>query len=193
MKNLLILCCLFLLFSCGFNNQKKEIEALAKCTFSLEKIDNASIAGTSIKTIIEKENINVMQLPNIVMGFMNKSLPLDAVISLKVTNPTDEEAAMNAFDYIILFEDVEIASGEVNQSIRIASKDAQVIPIHIRGDVYELIQNNGEQFLNFFTKSNTVAKLTFKVKPSINVAGNLVKSPAYFSMDKQVTREMFIK
>lgn len=193
MKYIVLVCC-FVLLSCGFNNQKEELETLGKCEFNLHKIQSFTIAGTSVSSLIENKNFDFAKMPQFLLGFMNKDLPLDAVLDVEIKNPTAKNAAINQFDYIVLFEGVEIANGTVDKPINAAANKTTVVPVQVKGDVYDLITTNGDRFLNFL-KGNADAKatVTFKIKPTIRIAGQPVKSPTYFSFDKQITKAMFLK
>ncbi len=193
MRYIVLICC-FVFMGCGFSNQKEELETLGKCEFNLHKIQSFTIAGTSVNSLIEKKNFDLAQMPQFLLGFMNKELPLDAVLDVEIKNPTAKNAAINQFEYIVLFEGVEIANGTVDKPINAAANKTTIVPVQVKGDVYDLIANNGDMFLHFLKgEADAKAKITFKIKPTIHIAGQPVKSPTYFSFDKQITKSMFQK
>ncbi|WP_448607363.1 LEA type 2 family protein [Paenimyroides ceti] len=196
MKNgwILSLLFLFLLSACGFGEQKKELENLAECKFSVASIDEFKIAGVAVDEMIATKNYDISKMPKFIAGFLSKRLPLNALINVKIENPTSSKASVNEFDYIILFEGTEIANGVVDQPIKIEGGGSTVVPVNLKGNVYELLANNEQVFLQFLKgDKNAKATVTFKVKPTVMVAGKSVKSPGYFSFEKQITPETLLR
>lgn len=190
----LLLIFLFLLSACGFGEQKKELENLAECKFSVESIDEFKISGVSIQEMIEKKNYDISKMPKFITGFLSKNLPLDALINVTIVNPTSSKASVNEFDYIILFEGTEIANGRVDRPIKIGAGEETLIPLVLKGNVYNLLTKNEQVFFQFLKgDKNAKATVTFKVKPTVVVAGQSIKSPSYFSFDKVITPEMLLE
>lgn len=182
---------MLLVTGCGFTNQKKEIENLTKCKFELEQIEKFELAGVPVDNLLSSGNSDLLKMPKILLALMDQRLPLNMRMNVQVENPTKEKASVNTFDYILLFEDVEVANGTMVQPLEVKSGEAKVVPFDIKGDVYELIQSKSDVFLNFIKgNSNQKAKLTLKVKPSFKIAGKLVKSPVFFNIDKYITKDM---
>lgn len=182
------------LVNCGIGDQKREIETLGKCKFEIKSIKEMKVAGTSVDKIIKKGNLDLASIPNIAIAALQQNIPLDAILNLEVTNPTDSKASIDEFDYIILLENSELANGTVNQKISVDAKQAAIIPINIKGEVYKLVFGEDKALLKFLTGDNTTkANFTIKVKPTFTVAGQKVKYPGYISIDKQLSREILFK
>lgn len=197
MKNkhlfMLFLAALFFV-SCGIKDQKNEIENLAKCKFEIKSINEMNIAGTSINKIVKNGNLDVGSLPNIAIAALQKNIPLDAILNLEVTNPTDSKASIDEFDYIILLENGELANGTVNQKITVDANQTTVVPINIKGEVYSLLFGENKALLKFLTGDNSSnANFTIKVKPTFTIAGQKMKYPGFITIEKQLSREILFK
>lgn len=180
--------------SCGINDTKSEIENLAKCKFEIKSIKEMNIAGTPLDKIAKNGNLDLGRLPNIAIAALQKNIPLDAVVNLEIQNPTDKKASIDEFDYIILFENHELAKGVVDQEISVAAKETSIVPIKIEGEIYNLIFGNDKALLNFLLGDNSAkANFTIKVKPTFTIAGQKIKYPGYISIDKQLSREILFK
>jgi LEA14-like dessication related protein len=189
---LLVLVSISLLSSCGISRQKAQIENLGKCKFDIQSVDSVRVAGTSIQKILKGDGIDLSALPSVALGMLRKNIPLDAVIRLKIENPTLKKAAINQFQYIILFEKKQLAEGIVNQSISLDPGQSTVASVRLNTNIYELI-NNGDLAGFIGSKSNTKKGLfTIKIKPSINVAGKSIFYPGYITIDREVSRNILL-
>jgi LEA14-like dessication related protein len=180
------------LSSCGISKQKAQIENLGKCKFDIQSVDSIRVAGTSIQKIVKADGIDLSALPSVALGMLRKNIPLDAVIRLKIENPTLKKAAINQFQYIILFEKKQLAEGIVNQSISLDPGQSTVASVRLNTNIYELI-NNGDLAGFIGSNSNTKKGLfTIKIKPSINVAGKSIFYPGYITIDREVSRNILL-
>lgn len=190
--SLFALVTVFLLGSCGINRQKAQIENLGKCKFDIQSVDSIRVAGTSIQKIVKGDGIDLSALPSVALGMLRKNIPLDAVVRLKIENPTLKKAAINQFQYIILFEKKQLAEGIVNQSIALDPGQSTVASVRLNTNIYELI-NNGDLAGFIGSNSNTKKGLfTIKIKPSINVAGKSIFYPGYITIDREVSRNILL-
>jgi len=199
MKKILFLCLLTTtLFSCGVNKQAQQIKALEKCTYVIASAAQISVAGTDVRKIINKENINLSSLPGLALGLFRKDIPLRAKLNLEITNPTNNLASINEFEYKILINREEIATGFVSQNISVEPGKTTIVPVDVNANVYALISNN--KLMDEVTKFLKVRKgdpeqkglLTLKIKPSFMVGNNMVKYPVFISIDKEVSSKILL-
>ena len=192
--SILVLAASLLVVSCGIKDQKNEIENLSKCKFQIKSFKEVSIAGTPLQKIIDKGSLDITRLPNIAIAALQQNIPLAGIVNLEISNPTKSKASINEFDYIILFENQELASGVVDQVINVPADETTVVPLKIKGDIYNMIFGNDKALLNFLLGDNSSkANFTIKVKPTFVVAGQKIKYPGYISIDKQLSREILFK
>jgi hypothetical protein len=181
-----------ILTSCGVSRQKAQIENLGKCKYDIQSVDSIRVAGTSIQKIVKSDGIDLSALPSVALGMLRKNIPLDAVVRLRIQNPTLKKAAINQFQYIILFEKKQLAEGIVNQSISIDPGQSTIASVRLNTNIYELI-NNGDLAGFIGSNSNTKKGLfTIKIKPSINIAGKSIFYPGFITIDKEVSRNILL-
>lgn len=181
-----------ILTSCGVSRQKAQIENLGKCKYDIQSVDSIRVAGTSIQKIVKSDGIDLSALPSVALGMLRKNIPLDAVVRLRIQNPTLKKAAINQFQYIILFEKKQLAEGIVNQSISLDPGQSTIASVRLNTNIYELI-NNGDLAGFIGSNSNTKKGLfTIKIKPSINIAGKSLFYPGYITIDKEVSRNILL-
>jgi hypothetical protein len=193
---LLLLPLTFLLGRCGMNKQIEQAKALGKCRFELVSADSVYLAGINMKQFEGQDNINLGSLPRLAMGFISKSIPLDARLVLKITNPTAETAAINQFEYKILLKNSEVFTGYVNHKVEVAPVGGQTrVPIVISTNAYHLITD--DQTRDAFTdlvqnfsgaKNARKTVITIKIKPTLDLGNKEIKYPGYITFDKEIGR-----
>ena len=200
MKKILLLCLTAIVISsCGINKQTRQIKALEKCTYRITSADQLTLGGADVKKMISNQDINLASLPGLALGLLRKDVPLRARLNLEVKNPTGDDAAINEFEYKILINRQELATGFVNQAMNIAAGQSSIVPVDMEVNVYPFISNSkvmGE--INDFIKSGKNGGpekkgiLTLKIRPSIRVGGTLVKYPGFITIDKEVSSKILL-
>lgn len=200
MKKILLLCLTAIVISsCGINKQTRQIKALEKCTYRITSADQITLGGADVKKMISNQEINLASLPGLALGLLRKDVPLRARLNLEVKNPTGDDAAINEFEYKILINRQELATGFVNKAMNIAAGQSSIAPVDMEVNVYPFISNSkvmGE--INDFIKSGKNGGperkgiLTLKIRPSVRVGGTLVKYPGFITIDKEVSSKILL-
>lgn len=199
MIRILFLLCLTALLtqSCGINKQTNQIKALEKCVYDLVSADSIYVAGTDVGKMIQNKNFDLRKLPRVALGLLRKDVPLTARLNLKVTNPTEDLASINQFEYIILIKDQEIAKGFVDQKVIVQPGGSKMTPVKLNANIYQILSNGQtmDQIIDFIQGGtvNGVEKkgiVTIKIKPTIQVGKKLVKYPGYITIDKEISSKI---
>ncbi|WP_282635848.1 hypothetical protein [Sphingobacterium thalpophilum] len=178
--------------ACGVNRQKAQIENLAKCKFDVESVDSIRLAGTSLDRLIKNNEIDLGAAPGLALAYLRKDIPLDAVIRLKIDNPTLKKASINKFQYVILYGKQQLVEGIVNQSLQIDPGASTVANVRIAANIYDLLMNSDLKDFLMSSDQNKKGIFTLKIKPSINIAGQSIFYPGYITIDKTVSRKILL-
>lgn len=199
MKNLFLACLIILsLGSCGINKQAQQIKALEKCDYRITDATDITIAGTDVRKLIDGKSVNTLSIPGIALGMLRKDIPLRAKLSLEISNPTNNLAAINDFDYIVLINRQEVFTGSVNQSVNIGTGQTTRVPVQVNANIYKFLTDNkmlndiGTFISGATNGSEKKGLVTLKIRPSIKVAGGLVKYPGYITIDKEVSSKILL-
>ncbi len=199
MKNTLLLCLLTItLFSCGVNKQAKQIKALEKCTYVIASASQITVAGTDIKSIVNKDNINLSSLPGLALGLFRKDVPLKANLNLEISNPTANLASINQFEYKILINRQEIATGFVDQNVQVEPGKTTLVPVMVNANIYPLVSNKKlmDEVGKFLAAKNGGPEqkglVTLKIKPSFMIGKSLVSYPGFITIDKEVSSKILL-
>jgi hypothetical protein len=199
MKKIMLLCLTAIVISsCGINRQAAQIKALEKCIYRITSADQLTLGGTDLKKMFSNGDINMGSLPGLALGLLRKDVPLRARLNLEVKNPTGDDAAINEFEYKILINQQELATGFVNQALNVAAGQSTTVPVDMEVNVYPFVSNSkvmGE--ISDFLKSSKGGPekkgiLTLKIRPSIKVGNTLVKYPGFITMDKEISSKILL-
>src|SRR5690554_5489637 len=163
---------LLILTGCGVGQQAKEMKTLADCTYQIVKINSIHISGTDVQQLISKKDMSLTNIPSLALGFLNKNIPLKADLTIEISNPTNNYAAINYFDYEILINKQKLTEGSINQRINVAPQEVQELRLELNKNVYEFlvndsIRNDIQQFIAGTNQSGKKTFITIRVKPAI--------------------------
>lgn len=199
MRKILLVCLMAIgLAGCGINKQAQQIKALERCKYRVTSADEITLAGADVKKMILNQDINLSSLPGLALGLLRQDIPLRARLNLEVKNPSGNDAAINQFEYKILINRQELASGFVNQEVNIAAGQSTVVPVDMEANIYPFISNSKvmEEITEFIQSGKNGPEkkgiLTLKIRPSIKVAGGLVKYPGFITIDKEVSSKILL-
>lgn len=199
MRKILLVCLMAIgLAGCGINRQAQQIKALERCKYRVTSADEITLAGADVKKMILNQDINLGSLPGLALGLLRRDIPLRARLNLEVKNPSGNDAAINQFEYKILINRQELASGFVNQEVNIAAGQSTIVPVDMEANIYPFISNSKvmKEITDFIQSGKNGPEqkgiLTLKIRPSIKVAGGLVKYPGFITIDKEVSSKILL-
>ncbi|EDM35437.1 hypothetical protein PBAL39_13245 [Pedobacter sp. BAL39] len=199
MKKIVLFCLTAIVISsCGVNKQAQQIKALEKCTYRITSADQVTLGGADVKKLFDGQDLNLASLPALALGLLRQDVPLKARLNLEIKNPSSNVAAINEFEYKILINRQELANGFVNQEVNVAPGGTTVVPVDMIANLYPFVTNS--KVMGEITEFMKGAKggpekkgiLTLKIRPSIKVAGGLVKYPGFITIDKEVSSKILL-
>lgn len=199
MKKILLICfAAITILGCGVNKQAQQIKALEKCKYRVVSATNLAVAGADVKGLMSGQRMNLTSLPALAFGLLRKDVPLHATLNMEISNPSGNEAAINEFEYKVLINQVELATGFVNQHVNVAPGQSIVVPVEVNANIYQFISNAKvmseiSDFLRGGSGANERKGLvTLKIRPSIMVGGVLIKYPGFISIDKEFSSKILL-
>lgn len=180
-----------ILNSCALNNQARQIKALEECTYRIVDVNEITVAGVDFNKIFKDEEINLSAIPSIALGLLTKDVPLKSKVLLEITNPSQQTAAINEFEYIVQIGREEIANGRVEVPVTVEAGQSKTIPIQLNTNIHRLISNKElvNQMLEAYTKRSSNAslgELTIKLKPTFKLGQSSFKYPGYINIRKNL-------
>ncbi|WP_207533426.1 hypothetical protein [Desertivirga arenae] len=200
MKKLILSCSVILLLAaCGINKQVEQLKAFEKCKYDLLSADSVSIANVPVMNLVGEKGFDYAKAPRLALALLRRDVPFSAKLNLKVTNPSADLAAINQFEYKILFKNHQLAEGLVNQAIAVEPGGGQTtVPIKLNSNIYDLLSDTkaAQDIADFITagKSGKEDKgiMTIKIKPTIGLGGKKITYPGYITIDKEVSSKILL-
>jgi LEA14-like dessication related protein len=178
------------LHSCSF---LKEVTAFGKCEFRTTTLEDPELAGVDVSRIQSFGDIGITDMAAITTAIMRGYLPLSFTLNLEARNPNPATAAMNRLEYLAFIDDVQVASGSLNDRIEIpANGGVTTIPLQLQTDLIEVLSKDSRQALvnfglNLADAGNRPTRVSIKVKPTILIGGIELVYPGYFTVKYDFT------
>ncbi len=190
---IILFCSVFipLMFSsCSF---LKEMTSFSKCEFRTTTLENPKLAGIDVSHIKGFGDIGFAEMAILTTAVMKGKMPLEFTLNIEARNPNPVTAAMNKLEYIVFIDEVEVASGQLNERIEIpANGGVTAIPLRLHTDLLELLEKDSRDALinfglNLADEGSRPTRVSLKVKPSILIAAIEIAYPGYFTVKYDFT------
>jgi len=200
MKKIAYISLSILLFAgCGINKQVKNLKAFEDCRYEITSADSLYIANVKVTDLVNNGGFDFSKTPRIALALLRKDVPLSGKINMLIRNPTADLAAVNQFEYKILFKNAELANGLVDQPISVQPNGEARVPIKINSNIYGLLSDSKTQdaIVDFISsakegKEEKKGIVTIKIKPTIGFGGKKIKYPGYITIDKEVSSKILL-
>ena len=166
------------------------IANLLNCEYSLNNVDNIAIAGVNLKNVSNGQ-ISASDVVSLVSAITAKSVPLTMNVNINVKNPTDRSATLSRMDWALdVAETQAFATGATTKSYAINAGKTTSVPLGVSTDIFKVFSEGGINSLKTFASSFKEGKsdqLGLRIRPSIEVAGQTLKSPEYITVIKSAS------
>ena len=185
--------CLFasctLFSSCAFLdnvvNNVASIANLANCEYSLKNVSNVSVAGVNVKNVVNG-NITATDVVMLAAAITSKQVPMALDVNVNVKNPTQTSAMLSTMDWALDIAQSQFATGSTNQTYTIKSNTNSTVPLSVNTDLYKVFSSDGinklKTFAGSFNKEGKSSQVGLRIRPSLTVASQTIKSPSYISI-----------
>ncbi|MCL2650239.1 MAG: hypothetical protein FWD60_04325 [Candidatus Azobacteroides sp.] len=180
MKKIIALCSLALvMFSCDVAQSLVGAYSLTQCKYDFNSISNLSLGGINLSS-----NNLVNSALALTTLFTKSTLPLDFTLNLDVKNPGTQVALLNGLQYVLQIDGIEMSSGALDSKLQVASGATGVLPLNLNFDLKKAMSGQSADAiknlaLNFVGMGSQATNVTFKLKPSMTIGGQLVSSPSF--------------
>lgn len=181
----IITCALVLLSGCSL----LQAFALKDCDYSYDKLTDVSFMNMTTSELLSFSGAAKMA-----SGLLGKTetVPLGFTIHLKVNNPNQRTASMERLYYKVSLDSVEVADGNTTEPFMVAGGTTADLPLRLNLDVKNLLQSDKRAVLtktikNFVGVNAEPTNVTVQLKPTINMGGTPITSPAYIPIKFQYT------
>ena len=189
-----------LLSRCGVNKQISQAKTLGDCRYAIASADSVYLAGVDVRQFRKLEDINPARYPRLAAGLLTRNVPLEGLINLDITNPTNKLAGINQLEYRILLAGQELFTGFLNQRIEVQPGGGKTsVPVRLSANAYQLFTDpkTRDAFMQLVQNFSGAAdaqpsKLTIRIKPTLDLGGKQINYPGYITINQDVTNKILL-
>ncbi len=179
---------------CSVKQQIDEAKTFAKCDFRFNEVRDLRLDDIDIQEVKKISDLSFKKAVRLATALTGKTIPLTLTLMIEGYNPNQEKAAMNRMEWICLIDDMEIATGAVEERIEIKPGETVDVPIAVTGNLKEIFSQKGKDtFLNkvfgLIGKDHEPILLKLKIKPTIMIGSWAMEYPGYITVEKEFTSE----
>ena len=181
--SLIVLFSLTFLPACDVMNNIGGAYRLSQSIYKYSSLNDIQLAGMKLGNASSISLSNLASVATVLAGGNKQNIPFSMTLNMDVTNPNTAAAFLDALDYQIILNDLELVEGKMDQPIRIEAGETKVVPIPVSIDLRKLMDRYSQErvtkemssFLGITPNETTVM---VKLCPKLTVGNTLVKVPA---------------
>ncbi|MCI7729354.1 MAG: LEA type 2 family protein [Bacteroidales bacterium] len=181
-KNSLLLFVVAILFlsGCSIVNGVKSAYELTKCNFDYKSISDINIADVKLS-----DGLSVTNIANLTKFLLSDftSLPIDMVVNLNVSNPSDKTASIHGCDYTINIDGLDVAEGNLESPLEVEAGKTGVMALRVKTDLKSVMTAENRSTIVSIVKnlagiSSEKSKINMKLNPYFKSNSRVVSSIA---------------
>lgn len=182
--SVILLISFMMLSGCDVMNNIGGAYRLSQSEYRYNSLGNIQLGDLNLGNASSISLSNLASVATILAGGSNmQSVPLSMTLNMDVTNPNTAAAFLDALDYQIMLNDLELVEGKMDRAIRIEPGETTIIPIPVSIDLKSLMNRYSQErvtkeissFLGITPNETTVS---VKLWPKLTVGNTLIKVPA---------------
>ena len=181
--SLIVLFSLTFMPACDVMNNIGGAYRLSQSEYKYSSLNDIQLAGMKLGNASSISLSNLASIATVLAGGNKQNIPFSMTLNMDVTNPNTAAAFLDALDYQIILNDLELVEGKMDQPIRIEAGETKVVPIPVSIDLRKLMDRYSQErvtkemssFLGITPNETTVM---VKLWPKLTVGNTLIKVPA---------------
>lgn len=169
----------------GVAEQVSGLVNLANCEYSFKNVSGLTIGGVNVKNL-SNGKVTATDVVKLSSALLSKKVPMTMDVNIDVKNPTENNAALTAMDWILDIDGSQFADGVNTKSYTISKKSTTTVPLNVNTDLYSKFSSSGieslKNFIGSFSSDGTSSKVGLRIKPSLSVGGVSVPAPNYITL-----------
>lgn len=168
-----------------------EFAAFTRCEFRLHSLQDLEICNIKASEKRTWTDFSYMEGQVIAGRVLNRSLPVEITANIEVRNPGATVAAVNAIQWIIMIDELEVAQGSISDRVVVQPEGGtSMFPVRIQADFFDYLKGENAQsmlnlLLNLIHAGKQDSQMILKIKPSVLIKGQEIFYPEYFQITKE--------
>ena len=183
-KIILILSAVVLMTGCDVMNKIGGAYQLSQSEYRYNSLNNIQLAGMNLGNASGISLSSLATISTILAGGSSmQTIPFSMTLNMDVTNPNTTAAFLDALDYAIQINEMELVEGKMDIPIRIEPGETKLVAVPISVDLKSLMNRYSQQRVTsemsaFLGITPNETSVSVKLWPKFLVNGTLVKVPA---------------
>jgi hypothetical protein len=183
---LILLAFAFLYSSCDILQQ---MVTFTKCEFKMNSLSNATLANVQVQNKKSFKDLTLMDAANVTKSLVSGTLPLNFDLNIEVKNPNTTAASMQKLEWHAFIDDIQMATGVMDQKVAIDPGGSQVIPLRVSIDLKQVLNKETKDALlnfgfNLADAGGYPTRVRLDIKPTVYVGSFALAYPGYFTLKK---------
>lgn len=161
----------------------REVAALRRVDFSIDRLSDPALAGVSLKNVKSYKDIGLLDAGRLALALADRDLPLTFVLHVKAVNPADNPVAarLMGMDWVLFVKDKETLRGTLDQSVSLLPGEAQDVPLVIGFNLLEFFDDGIKEMVNLASslekKEEVGKRIRLQVTPTIDTSLGPIRYP----------------
>jgi LEA14-like dessication related protein len=186
-RTVLLVAVMLVIASCA---QIQQLTNLVSCQFRVSTVDNVNLAGVNVEKIKSYSDLNLSDGIKLLGAAAQGTLPLSLTVNVEAKNPNAQMAALNKLDWILLIDDVQMATGSTTQRVEVPPNGTGIFPIQVTSDLAQVLKGQSAQNivnfgLNLAGYGSRPTRITVKAKPTILIGSTAIMYPGYINIKSE--------
>jgi hypothetical protein len=188
MKNLASYPILFILLGVSLSNMRcatlQELKALSNVDFSINRVADTNLAGLSLDSIQNYNDVKATDVLKIANAIRKKELPFAFTLHLTGENPPNNQvqARLIRLDWTLFLDEKETINGIFNDEVVLPPGTPVDIPITMQLDLYQFFGDNARDLIELALNvsghgGGEPSKIRLTAQPSINTPLGTLRYP----------------
>ena len=165
---------------------------MVNCQYKLSNITDITWAGINLSAITKPSDLNLSDAAKAGRAILNKDFKIGFKVNVQAVNNATTSAGINGFDYILLLDGNQIATGQsANKKITVAPNGGKTtIPFLMNVDLKTVLTaKNIDNMINFAKNVSNYgkgepSKVSIKFRPWIKL-GDSYQKLSYITLNKK--------
>lgn len=160
------------------------------CEYKVSSVNNYRVAGFDVKNKKSLKDFGFLDAAKITTALVTKSLPIEMTVNVGVKNAGSTSSTIQRLEWQAFVDGQSLVNGVINEAVNIPANGNGNIPFMVQADLFEVFSGESkDMILNTALtllsgqKTGESSKLSFKIRPSYNIGGQVIQHPSFITIN----------
>lgn len=172
----------------------KELQGMmnlaTNCEYKVSSVNNYTVAGFDVSNKNSLKDFGFLDAAKITTALVTKSLPIEMTVNVGVKNSGTTSSTIQRLEWQAFVDGQSLVNGVISDAVHIPASGNGNIPFTVQADLFEVLSGESkDMILNTALtllsgqKTGESSKLSFKVRPSYNIGGQIIQHPSFININ----------